>query len=155
MIKKHRLQEYQFKFYLNMKHYIMINGRKGQLHPHTWEFSFRVLKKDDDFKQFHDFEYSIEQYLEQYQGSILNEKEPFDTLNPTLENVTDYFSEQIRSIIQENGSELVYIESRERPTRSYIINYERESELVSRIESSTKSKIDEIIDMVLNGILHE
>lgn len=155
MIEKQLFREYRFKFYLNMNHYIMINGAEGQLHPHTWEFTFRVLKEKNDFMQFDAFEHFIEEYLEKYQGTVLNEMEPFDTIVPTLENVTDYFSEEIRKIIKANGSELASVESSETPTRSYIINYEREPEFLSKIENITENKMDEIIDIVLDGVLKE
>ena len=37
-------REYKFKFYLNANHYIIINGKNGQTHPHTWEFVFYIMK---------------------------------------------------------------------------------------------------------------
>ena len=125
MIEKQLFREYRFKFYLNMNHYIIINGAEGQLHPHTWEFTFLVIKEKSDFVQFNVFERLIEDYLETYQGKILNEMDPFQTIVPTLENVTDCFSEDIRKILKEHGGELISTESSETPTRSYIINYEK------------------------------
>ena len=35
-------REYRLKFYLNAKHYIIINGHKGETHPHTWEFTLSI-----------------------------------------------------------------------------------------------------------------
>ena len=46
------------------------------------------------FVEFNIFEHGISQFLEQYQNKILNEAEPFDSMMPTLENVTDYFAEE-------------------------------------------------------------
>ena len=31
-------RDYRIKVYLNARHYIFINGKQGQTHPHTWEF---------------------------------------------------------------------------------------------------------------------
>lgn len=153
MIETQLFREYRFKFYLNMNHYIIIDGMEGQLHPHTWEFTFLVIKEKSDFMQFHVFEQVIEEYLDKYQGKVLNEVEPFDTIVPTLENVTDYFSEDIRKILKENGGELVSLESSETPTRSYIINYEKERDFRDKIARITDDKMDEIIDTVLDGVL--
>ena len=153
MIETQLFREYRFKFYLNMNHYIIIDGMEGQLHPHTWEFTFLVIKEKSDFMQFHVFEQAIEEYLDKYQGKVLNEVEPFDTIVPTLENVTDYFSEDIRKILKENGGELVSLESSETPTRSYIINYEKERDFRDKIARITDDKMDEIIDTVLDGVL--
>ena len=35
-------REYRIKFYLNMRHYIIIDGKKGEIHPHTWEFALDI-----------------------------------------------------------------------------------------------------------------
>lgn len=153
MVETQLFREYRFKFYLNMNHYIIIDGMEGQLHPHTWEFTFLVIKEKSDFMQFHVFEQVIEEYLDKYQGKVLNEVAPFDTIVPTLENVTDYFSEDIRKILKDNGGELVSLESSETPTRSYIINYEKERDFMNKIARITDDKMDEIIDTVLDGVL--
>lgn len=153
MVETQLFREYRFKFYLNMNHFIIINGAEGQLHPHTWEFTFLIIREKDAFMQFHEFEQAIEDYLGKYQGNILNEIEPFDVIVPTLENVTDCFSTDIRKIISEHGGELVTVESSETPTRSYIINYEHEPDFMNKIQRITENKMDEVIDSVLEGVL--
>ena len=45
------------------------------------------------------------------------------------------------------------LESSETPTRSYIINYEKERDFRDKIARITDDKIDEIIDTVLDGVL--
>ena len=35
-------REYKFKFYLNANHYIIIDGKEGEQHPHTWEFMVHI-----------------------------------------------------------------------------------------------------------------
>ena len=92
-------REYKFKFYLNANHYIIINGKNGQTHPHTWEFVFYIMKSEGEFVLFNKFEKAIEEYLEKFQGRVMNEIPPFDTMVPTLENISDYFCDEIRSII--------------------------------------------------------
>ena len=86
-------REYRLKSYLNMNHYIIINGRQGQTHPHTWEFVITIVVAGDQFVEFRKFEMLIEQYLEKYQNQILNTIEPFDVVVPTIENVTDQFND--------------------------------------------------------------
>ena len=43
MILANALREYRFKFYLNASHYVIFNNKKGQVHPHTWEFQVDIL----------------------------------------------------------------------------------------------------------------
>ena len=104
-------REYKFKFYLNANHYIIINGKNGQTHPHTWEFVFYIMKSEGEFVLFNKFEKAIEEYLEKFQGRVMNEIPPFDTMVPTLENISDYFCDEIRSIITKLGGELAFMES--------------------------------------------
>ena len=67
-------REYRLKFYLNMRHYIIINEVKGETHPHTWEFALDIKFSRNLFVEFNIFEHGISQFLEQYQNKILNEK---------------------------------------------------------------------------------
>lgn len=117
-----RYNQYRFKFYLNASHSIYLNGVLGQEHPHTWEITLNTIKLKDNFIIFNDIEKSIEKYLGKYQDSYLNKVEPFITLNPTLENICQYFKNEFQSLLLENGWLLLSMEISETPTRSYIID---------------------------------
>ena len=49
-------REYRIKFYLNMRHYIIIDGKKGEIHPHTWEFALDIKFGRSSFVEFNIFE---------------------------------------------------------------------------------------------------
>ena len=49
-------REYRLKFYLNARHYIIIGGNKGEVHPHTWEFTLHIRFGRGDFTEFNTFE---------------------------------------------------------------------------------------------------
>lgn len=155
MSEKILFKEYKFKFYLNANHYIIINGKEGQNHPHTWEFMIDIMINGDEFVQFDEYEKNIEWFLGQYQNSILNEKEPFDVTIPTLENMTDYFAEEIKKMVNDFGGHMVRIESSETPTRSYVIDYENELDFIRRIKKNSEERLSDIIDGILDGILKE
>jgi len=112
MSKENLCREYRLKSYLNMNHYITINGRQGQTHPHTWEFVT----------------------IEKYQNQILNMMEPFDIIVPTIENVTDHFSEELQRLLRKHRGELVSLEGSETPTRSYIVSHRNEQEFIEMIK---------------------
>ena len=118
--KKH--QQYKFKFYLNGSHSIYIKGELGSRHTHTWEFSIHLLKMRNDFVKFTSLESQIEALLNEYQDKFINEVEPFNILNPTLENICNYFKDKIRELVNSEGWILLLIEISEAPTRSYVIN---------------------------------
>ena len=117
-----RYNQYRFKFYLNASHSIYLNGVLGQEHPHTWEITLNTIKLKDNFIIFNDIEKNIENYLGKYQDAYLNKVEPFITLNPTLENICQYFKNEFQNLLLENGWLLLSMEISETPTRSYIID---------------------------------
>ena len=146
-------REYKCKIYLNANQYIVINGKEGEIHPHTWEFMVDVLMSDQKFVQFDAYEKAIDEYFNKYQNRILNEVEPFDHMVPTLENMSDYFADEIRGIVKELGGHLVKMESSETPTRSYVISFEREQEYLESIRKSSKQQMSDVIDGILDRII--
>lgn len=124
-----RYKQYKFKFYLNARHAIYIDGLLGTVHPHTWEITLNVIKRQDGFIEFNKLEKKIEEFIKPYQNKELNEEEPFDTINPTLENCCDYFKEQISNILDKEGWVLLMMEMSETPSRSYVISMLDENKL--------------------------
>ncbi len=143
--------QYQFKYYLNGSHFIYIDGKQGQVHPHTWEFIMTILIYKENFLEFNIFEKTIEKYFSVYQGQTLNDVKPFDTVMPTLENMVDYYGEQLRDVLRETGGELMKIEGSETPTRSYVVTFERDSLFMSNVAHYTKDSVDRIFDNILDG----
>ena len=145
-----RYRQYRFKFYLNASHAIYINGKIGERHPHTWEIAINALKMQNSFIQFDSIEKKIEKFMQPYQDGYLNDVEPFDKLNPTLENCCVYFKDQLRDILNDEGWLLIMIEMSETPTRSYVINLidgdERETDVQSN-EAVADSVLEEILKM--------
>lgn len=115
-------KQYKFKFYLNMNHYIIIDGKPGEIHPHTWEIMISVISDQDKMMPFVSIERRLDEIMEQYQDKLLNECEPFNTIVPTVENAAHYFFRFIQDNIIRDGWILMMLELSESPTRSYIIN---------------------------------
>lgn len=127
-----RYGQYKFNFYLNASHAIYIDGKLGKAHPHTWEIIIRAVKSSNDFVMFNAVEKAIEEFLSQYQNKFLNDYEPFNIMNPTLEYITAYFLEKLEELLEPLGWVIFYIEISETPTRSYVI---------SRVENNVLSDL--------------
>lgn len=152
-----KYSEYKFKFYLNASHSIYINNKLGQKHPHTWEITMDLIKIVDGFVQFNDVEYAIEKMLSAYQDKYINDVAPFDTLNPTLENICLYFKDSIDDLMKNMGWLLLKIEISETPTRSYmidlIIDFQRENQKYLKEKESleiAEQELEKIISSI-NG----
>lgn len=146
-------REYRLKFYLNARHYIIINGSKGDIHPHTWEFAVNIRFGRSSFVEFNTFEKGIADYLARFQNKVMNEEEPFNSILPTLENITDYFSGEFYRIIHEIGGILVRVEASETPTRSYIVNLSEQDENAKLSDSTDKKIISDVMGAVLDEIV--
>ena len=60
--------------------------------------------------------------MEKYQDKYINSIEPFQKINPTIENAGEVFAREIRKSIEEEGWMLLIFEISETPSRTYIIN---------------------------------
>lgn len=145
--------EYRFKFYLNASHSILINGRQGAVHPHTWEFTLDILVPRNEFKEFNSYEQNPAEFFAQYQNITLNDVQPFDSIVPTLENMVEYFGDELRKSIREDGGELLRIEGSETPTRSYVISYDRNSVYMDSVEDNSEAALDKMLEKMLDDIL--
>ena len=153
-----KYSQYKFKFYLNANHAIYLGGVLGQNHPHTWEISLDTLKFNDDFVQFDYIEKAIEDFFAKYQDVDINKVEPFTVINPTLENMCEFFKNELGKLLDSHGWLLTKIEVSETPARAYIIDCSDEIEkmLSKEIEASEVSEsiggtADEVLDAILGS----
>ncbi len=115
-------RQYKFKFYLNMNHFIIVDDKPGEVHPHTWEIIISVISTQGEMTPFASIERKMDEIMEQYQDQLLNNCPPFDKTVPTVENAAKYFFRLIQDNIIKLGWILIMLEVSETPTRSYIIN---------------------------------
>ena len=145
--------QYKFKFYINASHAIYLNGKIGEIHPHTWEIILTAIKGRNDFVQFDKIERMIEDYLQKYQDKTINYIKPFDITNPTLENIALYLKGEMMKILLENGWLLTEIEVGETPARSYIITLDTEFEQIAEASAEEfmdlNRAVEEKIQMVM------
>ena len=114
-------RHYQFQFYINAAHQIRLNGTFGEAHPHTWELSLLLEKRQKEFVKFEQLEQQIEELLAPYQDVLLNDLPPFHEINPTLENFCEHLRLQMEPLLEALKWNLLHIKLSETPVRSYII----------------------------------
>lgn len=117
-------RQYQYKFYLNLNHSVELNGKQGAVHSHTWEIAMTIMLHSMEFVRFSEIESKVNALLDCYQDQYINEKEPFNKINPTLENVCDYLFEVVSEELKESGWKLLCMEMSETPTRVYQVSEE-------------------------------
>ncbi|MFC6314790.1 6-carboxytetrahydropterin synthase [Lapidilactobacillus achengensis] len=112
---------YKIKSYVNASHAIRWATGSGQKHTHTWEIVCE-LHTTDKMVAFYDIEKILHQALDQLSGKFLNDLPEFATVNPTVENVTEFLFGKLDRVLRENGAKLLRIEVSDSPTRSYCID---------------------------------
>lgn len=149
-----KFEQYKFKFYLNANHAIEINGKMGQAHPHTWEISIVSLKLSDEFIRFNEIETIIDSIFDQYQNKFINEIEPFNMINPTLENICEVFKDKIYQLSNNSDWKLLHIEVSETPARSYVIDLSNDDHF--QLETANADKLDsDSKEFLITEILNE
>ena len=143
-------REYLLRFYLNAQHFGVVNGRRKEVHSHTWEFALTIRVGRDGAASSEVFEDSIHVCLAPYQDRLLNETDTFRSLMPTLENMTDYFSEEFFRRIAKAGGTLMKVAVSETPAKTYIVNLEERT----GASASESQMLDQLVDSVLEDILH-
>lgn len=97
---------------------------EGKQHTHTWEIICEIKSRGNEMIIFRDIEQSIKEVLNGLSGKFLNELPYFKTINPTVENVTEWLFDLITPELEELSARLIRIEVSESPTRSYCISVE-------------------------------
>lgn len=144
------IYQYKCKFYLNASHYIVLNGQKGNEHSHCFEIVLDIATKDDNpFIKFDAIEDRINEKLNPYQNKLINNIEPFNEINPTIENICEFFKNEFVTEIEAFHWILLLIEISETPSRSFIINVvedkiNKEKEDINTKKEDINTKLIEI-----------
>ena len=113
---------YKIRSYVNASHAVRWEEGTGKEHIHTWEITCEIKTLNNHMVVFDDIEAVLESVFSVYAGGFLNEIAPFDKINPTLENVTEYLFQVIGEKLNEIQANLIRIEVGESPKRLYCIS---------------------------------
>ncbi|MBG83852.1 MAG: 6-carboxytetrahydropterin synthase QueD [Phycisphaerae bacterium] len=81
-------------------HAMLINGEPETLHGHDWRVRVTLdsptLDADGMVCDFHELEASLDLVLAPFLNANLNETPPFDSVNPTAENVAGHVAAKLQ-----------------------------------------------------------
>lgn len=116
-------KEYQFVFFLNIRHSFYSETELGKKHSHTWELEIVMHPRQNNLVRFRDVELEVLSYLERYQDKYLNTIVPFHRMNPSIENFLDSIVTELNERLLERDWIMKQIKIAENPTRSYMIDF--------------------------------
>lgn len=108
-------------YYLNAMH----SSDQNIAHKHYHSFYLTLyiaVVGETDFIPFFQVDEKIKEYLSQYWDTYLNELEPFRFKPPTVENMGDFFYEEIKVLLKEMQLDLMQLEISETPVRVYAVS---------------------------------
>lgn len=111
---------YKLKYYMNASHSFL--NHPEQRHAHTFAITLFLEVLGQEFLSFHDIEKRLHQYFEDYSGKYLNALPQFQNLEPTVENIGDYFYEDLRGELAHYKLHLMQLSISETPVRKYSIS---------------------------------
>lgn len=138
-----RQREYQFIFFLNIRHSFYSETELGKKHSHTWEMEVTMHPRENELVQFREAEQVIQNYLESFQDKYLNMIAPFNRMNPSIENFLDHVAGDINQRMLERGWEVKELRISENPTRTYAIDQLHIGELMKQG------------DLIINDVMEE
>ncbi|MBO5353510.1 MAG: 6-carboxytetrahydropterin synthase [Lachnospiraceae bacterium] len=109
---------YKYTFKMNAMH----DTAGGKPHAHTF---FIVLfihsKKQDVFVEYAVIENKIQEYLEKFTNTLINDHEEFHAKNPVIENMGMVFFERLSEIISSKEYELVKLEISDNILKKFVV----------------------------------
>lgn len=149
-----KFKGYNYKFKLNISHSVLIYNKMGKVHFHTFEISIFLRMLNNKFIIYNKAEQIIKKVLDKYSDKQLNMIEPFDKLDPTIENIGDVLYSKLKEVLENNSMELVRLEMSETPARTYIVNGGNRK--VSKLHRQImRIALNNIIKLSENDILDE
>lgn len=122
---------YKLKYYLNINRIVEVN-RKGKIEkessPITYEIVLVVHSKIGGHITFSYLESVLDNTLEPYQLTQINEVPPFDTIEPNSRNLAKFVKEKVENILNEQDCEILSIEIGETPLSFYIYDNKTQEE---------------------------
>ncbi|GKX67917.1 6-pyruvoyl-tetrahydropterin synthase-related protein [Inconstantimicrobium mannanitabidum] len=113
---------YKYKFRINVSHSINSSTETTKPHSHTLEIALLMKQETSEFIGYEELEKKVHQYLSMYKGMYLNDIEPFNIIEPTIENIGNEFYEKIKQILVVNDFSLLKLDISETPTRIFSVS---------------------------------
>ncbi|MGE5373305.1 MAG: 6-carboxytetrahydropterin synthase [Solirubrobacterales bacterium] len=127
--------------FLNAKHYVVFNNNKGPTHGHSWQIQMEAEIPYDASSviRFNHFEEMLRFALEPFQRKVLNDIDPFGTVQPLTENIAIYIFNTMDEQLEAHNARLKKISVWENPTKGI--------EVMSRIANYFGTEKDDIDEM--------
>lgn len=118
-----RCYEIELDTFFNARHSVVINGRQGPIHDHSYRLQVRcrsntLERSNHTVAVFHVINDTVEQIARVYNNRLLNDLPPFRVLQSTSECLSAVLFQQIQRALAAYAIHVVSVTIWESPTRS-------------------------------------
>lgn len=104
--------------FLNARHHVTFEQNVGPLHAHSWQFQVEVkVPRERALVEFARVSKAINAVLAPYENTVLNQRHPFNRIQPSTENMALYFFNRLQDALRELGLDLSRLTVWETPTK--------------------------------------
>lgn len=109
--------------FLNARHYVVLGGRQGPVHPHAWRLQAEVaialerLGDEGVGIGYAEMEQMLRRVLAPFEGTLLNDVAPFDRFQPSTENMARVLFDLVAREAAAAGVHLVALSLWESPNK--------------------------------------
>jgi len=115
--------------FVNARHFVNLGNVSGPVHSHSWQVKLEVEipETEHDVVEFATIYREINSTLIPFENTVLNEKFPFNIIQPTTENISMYFFNILQSSLKRIDLKLIKLILWETPTRGIeVTKYNKE-----------------------------
>lgn len=144
-----RFKGYKYTFKLNASH---STSEIYSVHNHTFEIALYITpdSKLDEIKVFREIEQSVNDYIADFSGKLLNKVEPFNEINPTLENLAYFFYDKLSDILGQSDNILHRLDITDSPKHVFTVSDEKPNDELQKLinKISTRNYIEKAANIL-------
>lgn len=90
----------KLSLFVNARHFVTFGGKAGPVHAHSWQIELEVMvPQDSETVEFAAISHNVSEALKLFDDIVLNDIPPFNTIQPTTENIAMYFYNLIEDVL--------------------------------------------------------
>ncbi|MGL5352333.1 MAG: 6-carboxytetrahydropterin synthase [Clostridium sp.] len=114
-------EKYIIRYFLSASHFVIVDGEKSMIHPHSWHIETEVSIKGSSMVNYRVLDKRIELILESLDGKIINNEEEFKGIDCTTENLGKVLFKKISKELESMEYSLDKLSISENASRTFIL----------------------------------
>lgn len=115
-------KNYELKYFLNARHFVIIDEIKSRVHPHNWLIELKIINSNEEILKFKLVDEVVENILSKYNDKLLNDILEFSNFNLTTEVIGEVLYNEISINLSKLNCKLCSLKISENAARTFVLN---------------------------------